>query len=49
MLFAIDRSNYKILFSNLITSDSKIMLYRNVQERVKKIAPFLTHLLQRLE
>ena len=42
MLFAIDRSNYKILFSNLITSDSKIMLYRNVQERVKKIAPFLT-------
>ena len=41
-LFALDRANYKILFSNLITSDSKILLNRNVIERVKKVAPFLT-------
>lgn len=41
-LFAMDRSNYKILFSNLITSDSKILLNRNILDRVEKIAPFLT-------
>lgn len=43
ILFSLDRANYKILFSNLIDSDSKILLYRNVNERVKKIAPFLTY------
>lgn len=37
-----DRANYKILFSNLITSDSKILLNRNILERAEKIAPFLT-------
>lgn len=42
ILFALDRANYKILFSNLITSDSKILLNRNIIERVEKIAPFLT-------
>lgn len=41
-MFALDRANYKILFSNLITSDSKILLNRNIIERTKKIAPFLT-------
>lgn len=41
-LFALDRANYKILFSNLITSDSKILLNRNIHQRVQKIAPFLT-------
>lgn len=41
-LFALDRANYKILFSNLITSDSKILLNRNIQDRVQRIAPFLT-------
>lgn len=42
LLFSLDRANYKILFSNLITKDSKILLYRNVIQRVEKIAPFLT-------
>ena len=42
LLFAADRANYKILFSNLIHNDSKILLHRNISERVKKIAPFLT-------
>lgn len=41
-LFSLDKANYKILFSNLITNDSKIVLYRNVIQRVEKIAPFLT-------
>ncbi len=41
-LFALDRANYKILFSNLITGDSKILLNRNILDRVEKIAPFLT-------
>ena len=43
LLFSLDRANYKILFSSLITKDSKILLYRNVNERVQKIAPFLTY------
>ena len=42
-LFAMDRANYKILFSNLITSDSKILLNRNILDRAEKIAPFLTY------
>lgn len=42
LLFALDRANYKILFSNLIDRDSKILLNRNIIERAKKIAPFLT-------
>ena len=41
-LFSLDRANYKILFSNLITGDSKILLNRNILDRVEKIAPFLT-------
>ena len=41
-LFALDRANYKILFSNLIDGNSKILLNRNILERVEKIAPFLT-------
>lgn len=41
-MFALDRANYKILFSNLITKDSKILLNRNIIQRVNKIAPFLT-------
>lgn len=43
LLFSLDRANYKILFSSLITKDSKILLYRNINERVQKIAPFLTY------
>jgi uncharacterized membrane protein (UPF0182 family) len=31
----------KILFSSDITKDSKILFYRNIRERVQKIAPFL--------
>lgn len=41
ILYAIRQGNFKILISDSITSDSKIVLHRNVVERVKKIAPFI--------
>jgi len=43
LLFAINKKNAKFLLSNDITSNSKILINRNVIERVKKIAPFLTY------
>ena len=43
ILFAINKQSIKFLLSNDITSSSKILLDRNVVERVKKIAPFLTY------
>lgn len=33
--------DYKILLSNDITSDSYVLFYRNIDERMRKIAPFL--------
>ncbi|HEX8237655.1 MAG TPA: UPF0182 family protein [Abditibacteriaceae bacterium] len=33
----------KIPFSNDITPDSRVLMYRNIQERVQRIAPFLTY------
>lgn len=43
LLFTIDKSSYRILFSGLINSDSKILLNRNINDRVQKIAPFLIY------
>ena len=43
ILFTLDKANYRILFSGLINSDSKILLNRNINERVQKIAPFLIY------
>ncbi|MCB2295813.1 UPF0182 family protein [Clostridium algoriphilum] len=43
LLFAINKRSDKFLLSNDITSNSKILINRNVVERVKKIAPFLTY------
>ncbi|MBO8138262.1 MAG: UPF0182 family protein [Desulfotomaculum sp.] len=42
LLFAYVLSDTKILFTGDITSDSQILLYRNIRERVPKIAPFLS-------
>ncbi|MBO8125997.1 MAG: UPF0182 family protein [Firmicutes bacterium] len=36
-------STLKILLSSDITSESRLMLYRNIHERVRKIAPFLSY------
>ena len=43
LLFAINEKSAKFLLSNDITSNSKILINRNVLQRVKKIAPFLTY------
>ncbi|MDO4552360.1 MAG: UPF0182 family protein [Bacillota bacterium] len=40
-LFAIREGSVQILVSTNINSDSKIHIYRNIEERVRKIAPFL--------
>lgn len=42
ILFAINKKSTKFLLSNDITSNSKILINRNIVERVSKIAPFLT-------
>jgi uncharacterized protein len=42
LLFAWRMSDLNILLTNYITSDSRILFHRNIQERISKIAPFLT-------
>lgn len=41
LIFSIKERSLKMLISNNINSDSRIVLNRNIIERVKKIAPFL--------
>ncbi len=41
-LFAWRFADLNLLISNLLTPDSKIMMYRSVEDRVEKVAPFLT-------
>jgi len=36
-------SDYKIMFSSDIMSDSQVLMYRNIKDRVPKIAPFLIY------
>lgn len=43
ILFSIYEKNPKILMSNSITSESKVILNRNIVDRVTEIAPFLTY------
>jgi uncharacterized membrane protein (UPF0182 family) len=43
LLFSVSQGNIRILMSGDIKSDSKIILNRNIMDRVKKIAPFLTY------
>ncbi len=43
IIFALKEQNPKFILSNDITSDSKIILHKNVIERVNKIAPFLRY------
>ncbi|MEI6216080.1 MAG: UPF0182 family protein [Actinomycetes bacterium] len=42
LLFAIKYQDQKIILSNLINSDSKILFDRNPRDRVAKVAPWLT-------
>ncbi|MGH4117199.1 UPF0182 family protein [Clostridium sp.] len=43
VLFAINKQSFKFLLSKDINSESNILIYRNIVERVNKIAPFLTY------
>lgn len=43
LLFTVYTGNFKILLSSDITSSSKMLIYRNIKERVQKIAPFLVY------
>ncbi|MBC8062580.1 MAG: UPF0182 family protein [Clostridiaceae bacterium] len=43
LLFAINQGDLKFLLSGNITSKSKILINRNILDRTKKIAPFLTY------
>ncbi len=43
VLFAINQRDLNFLLSRDITSDSKILINRNIVERARKIAPFLTY------
>lgn len=41
--FSIDNMSSRLLFSSDITSESKILMRRQISERVRTIAPFLTY------
>lgn len=43
LLFAVNKGDVNFLVSNAISSDSKILINRNILDRVQKIAPFLTY------
>lgn len=43
LLFALSFHDYKLLLSTEITSDSRVLYHRDIQTRVKKIAPFLEY------
>ena len=43
LMFAIREQSLKILVSNNIDSDSRILINRNIKTRVQKIAPFLSY------
>lgn len=43
VLFAINERNINFLLSQAINADSKILINRNIMDRVQKIAPFLSY------
>ena len=43
LLYAIKEKNYRIFISSNINPDSRIIMYRNIRERVNKIAPFIEY------
>ena len=42
LLYSVSYATLRIALSNDITNESRILYYRQIQERVKKIAPFIT-------
>ncbi|MCL5289422.1 MAG: UPF0182 family protein [Bacillota bacterium] len=43
LLLAINFADYKLLLTGDITNDSQVLFYRNIKERIPKIAPFLRY------
>ncbi|HHY94968.1 MAG TPA: UPF0182 family protein [Firmicutes bacterium] len=43
LAFAIRLESYQLLFSGAVTPDSRVMLYRNIGQRARRIAPFLRY------
>ncbi|MDO4541812.1 MAG: UPF0182 family protein, partial [Bacillota bacterium] len=43
LLFSIREGSFKLLVSTNINNDSRIIINRNIEERIKTIAPFLTY------
>ena len=43
ILFSIREQSLKLLISTNVNSDSRIMIYRNIADRIARIAPFLTY------
>lgn len=43
LLFAFKLADYKLLFTGDITNDSKVLMYRNIKDRVQKLTPFLAY------
>jgi len=43
LLFSVRENSMKLLVSSVVDSDSRIILYRNIQDRIKTIAPFLEY------
>ncbi len=43
LLFAVHLLDSQILFTNYLKPDSRLMIYRDIQRRVPKIAPFLRY------
>jgi uncharacterized membrane protein (UPF0182 family) len=42
-LFAVQLRSLEIIFTNYLNPDSRLMVFRSIQERVPKIAPFLQY------
>ncbi len=43
LMFSLRNRNLKLLVSSSVNSDSRILMYRNVQERIQKIMPYLDY------
>lgn len=43
LIYALDFNDSKIIFSSVFTPESKVMYRRNVQERLREVAPFLMY------
>lgn len=43
LLYAIKNKSIKILISSNVNPDSRIIMYRNINERIRKIAPFIEY------